>query len=83
MADDKPEVAMDLGGVADSKYRVRVLRSKARGFVLDVREYVKGSNYESFTRKGVRLTCSEARVLVDMLIHGVTSVESTLRKEGR
>lgn len=48
------------------KYRVRVVKPSGKPgtpAVLDVREYVKGQNYEGFTRKGVRLGRAEAELL--------------------
>jgi hypothetical protein len=48
------------------RYRVRLVAASekpdAAKFV-DVREYVRGANYEGFTRKGVRLGPSETRAL--------------------
>jgi hypothetical protein len=48
------------------KYRVRLVRASDKPDaprLLDVREWVKGANYEGFTRKGVRLGAAEARAL--------------------
>ncbi len=48
------------------RYKVRLVKSSdkpdAPAF-LDVREYVKGANYEGFTRKGVRLGAAESKAL--------------------
>lgn len=48
------------------KYRVRLVASKRRGgeAVLDIREYVKGGDFEGFTRRGIRLS---ARAEMDLL----------------
>ena len=47
------------------KYRVRVVQSgRTKTKVLDVREYVKGGDFEGFTRRGIRLG---ARAELDLL----------------
>jgi len=59
------------------RYRLRIIRTSDRpdaGACLDLREWISGSNYEGYTRKGVRLGAAEVRALraaldeaVDML----------------
>lgn len=58
------EVLRELGDIG--KYRVRVVRA-AQKTLMDVREYVKGANYEGFTRKGIRLGAAEAASLRGLL----------------
>jgi len=48
------------------RYRVRVIRTSEREnapVYLDIREYVRGSSYEGYTRKGVMLGRAEAIAL--------------------
>jgi hypothetical protein len=52
------------------KYRIRVLETD-KGHVLDIREYVKDSSFEGFTRRGIRLplgsdTDALTRVLTEL-----------------
>lgn len=52
------------------KYRVRLVRSSDKPdapLLIDVREYVRGANYEGFTRKGIRLNATEASALRTLL----------------
>jgi len=52
------------------KYRTRILKN-AKGNVLDVREYVvaqEAGGFEGFTRKGIRLTKAEAKVLAGVVL---------------
>jgi hypothetical protein len=64
----KQIVVREFGDVG--KYRVRLVRASSKpeaASFLDVREYVRGANYEGFTRKGVRLGFAEARQLRGIL----------------
>jgi hypothetical protein len=52
----QPATVLREFGEIDGKYRVRLIRSSQSSRVhLDIREFVRGSNYEGFTRKGVRI----------------------------
>ncbi|MBI2932562.1 MAG: hypothetical protein HYY16_13005 [Planctomycetes bacterium] len=61
-------VLREMGEVG--RYRVRVVKASEKPEspeLLDIREYVRGANYEGFTRKGVRLGIAEARALRTIL----------------
>jgi hypothetical protein len=47
------------------RYRVRLVKNKRSSDpVLDIREYVKGAEFEGFTRRGIRIS---ARAEMDLL----------------
>lgn len=71
-----PVVVRELGEIG--KYRVRLVRDRGR-LVLDIREYVKGANFEGFTRKGIRLVSPKEM----LALHGmVAETIAELEREG-
>jgi hypothetical protein len=62
------------------KYRIRLLGDGGR-VVLDIREYVKGMSWEGFTRRGVRFSIEELRVLQEVITSAVLSAgDGNLKK---
>ncbi len=60
------------------KYRVRIVRTSEKAGSpawLDIREYVKGANFEGFTRKGVRLGTAEMKALRAVLEEAGATIE--------
>lgn len=53
------------------KYRIRLVKNPKRKDskpALDIREYITGSEFEGFTRRGIRITLrAEAAMLQDVL----------------
>lgn len=62
---------------AVGKYRVRLTKEDPKApVVLDVREYIKGREFEGFTRRGIRLaTTKEIMELRDNLTTAINMLE--------
>jgi len=59
-ATNKPAVVREFGEIG--KYRIRLIEDGGK-MILDIREYVKGMNYEGFTRRGVRFAVDQVKSL--------------------
>lgn len=62
--------------------RVRIVRRKGREY-LDIREFHKGQSFEGWTRRGLRFSLSELRVLEDIITDAKSRLDSETSKDNK